>query len=204
MYYILEENDLIEPGPYSAVYDGESSALEPIDFISGNVLDLKLDEPVVIRLYEYTEGDTGMADFYSLPFPIMSDTMFRTLTMLGVSNLQTWPATLLVPNQNECIDTYKIVNIIGTIAAADMTRSDYIDMGGSGRIAVGFRNLVIDEQKADGAKMFRLAESPSTIIIHEDIKAGLEDCCLKYLRFIPCIEIDMDEEFNIDDYNWDD
>jgi hypothetical protein len=76
--------------------------------------------------------------------------------------------------------------VVGKIAAADMGKSDYIDMGGMGIIAVGFKDLVIDETKTYGALLFRLVESITDIIIHETVKNHLETCGFNYLRYLPC------------------
>ena len=203
MYYILESDSLLEPGAYSAAYDGADPEWEITDFLMGRLFDATLKQPVEIRLYEYDKGDVGIPDYFDDPLPMMSQLMIDVLEGCGVDNIQLFPVILKNKERNLILENYKAVNIIGVIEAADMKNSDYIDMGGTGKVAVGFRNLVVDEEKAKGALMFRLAESLSTVLIHEKLKEAIEKCGLKYLRFIPCVKFDVDEEFNVDDYDWD-
>lgn len=59
-------------------------------------------------------------------------------------------------------------------------------MGGTGLIAVGFKNLVIDKSKSYGFLLFRLAESITDIVIHESVKNILEKFNFKYLLYLPC------------------
>ena len=62
--------------------------------------------------------------------------------------------------------------------------SEFTDMGGTGSIAVAFRNLIIDEKKAKGALMFRLKESVSAIIVHKSIKETIENSLVTGLSFV--------------------
>ncbi len=69
---------------------------------------------------------------------------------------------------------YLAVNIIGTIAAADMLKSVVLDDPDGPLITVIFESLVIDEAKAGGHLFFRLAESVSTVVVHEKVVRHLE------------------------------
>jgi len=204
MYYILETDEAVEPGAYSASYDGPDHGLEVADLLVGKALGPRAVKKVELRLYEYERGDVGIPDYFDLPVPIMSKKMLAVLEKCGLDNLQTFPVVLRDPKRDTVLRDYKIVNIVGAFHAADMNESEYVDMGGAGKIAVGFRNLVVDEEKAKGALLFRLAESLSTILVHESLKEAIENGGLKYIRFIPCAKQDADEEFNVDDYDWDD
>ena len=50
-------------------------------------------------------------------------------------------------------------------------------------MTLAFRKLVIDEQKANDALFFRLAESVSSIIVHEKVKNHLDGMNFKYLSW---------------------
>lgn len=186
MYYLLKKNPFFEPEPYMLRTTGWNEDLDNDEFTDGVCLSKTFDKPLEFELYEYQKGDIGMAEFHSQPFPIMSDKLISALQEAGVDNIQTFPAVLRGHFSGNDITSYKVVNIVGLIAAADMDKSDYIDMGGMGIIAVGFKDLVIDETKAYGALLFRLAESITDIVIHESVKNHLETRGFNYLRYLPC------------------
>ena len=78
---------------------------------------------------------------------------------------------------------YSAVNIVGVLKCADLSKSDCEDIGGIGMIAVSFRKLVIDESAARGQLLFRLAESVSSIIVHEQIHKTLAAASFPYLAW---------------------
>ena len=186
MYYILDESPFTEPDSYRTRCGGWNKEMVDSKFIKGDVIVEKFDKPFEFELWEYEENGNGMAEFFYEAFPIMSDKLISALCEAGVDNLQTYPAVLRDPLKGYERTDYKVVNVVGKIAAADMNNSDYIDMGGVGMIAVGFKSLVIDTDKTHGALMFRLAESITDIIIHESVKMHLEKFDFKYLRYRPC------------------
>ena len=48
---------------------------------------------------------------------------------------------------------------------------------------MSFDSLAIDEAKAKGQLMFRLAESLSTILVHESVKKALEHAQIPLIEF---------------------
>ena len=186
MYYLLEIDTFPEPEPYMTRSAGWNADMDNTPFIMGNYVTEKFDKPFEFELWEYAEGGNGLAEFYYEAFPLMSDALIKALHDAGVDNLQTFPAILRDPETGLERADYKVVNVLGKIAAADMDNSKYIDMGGMGMIAVGFRDLVIDESKTMDALLFRLAESITDVVIHESVKEHLEKSGFKYLRYLPC------------------
>ena len=186
MYYILEIDTFPEPRPYRTRRMGWNKDLDDGKFIIGEKVSETFDKPFEFELWEYDEGSNGLAEFNDEAFPLMSDSLIEALKRAGVDNLQTFPAILRNIETTFETTEYKVVNVLGKLQAADMDASDYIDMGGTGLIAVGFKDLVIDESKANNRKMFRLAESITDVIIHESVKSVLEKCGFKYLRYLPC------------------
>jgi len=165
---------------------GWNERLTDSDFTNGRRLDLKPQKPFEFELYEYSPGADALAEFYYEAFPLMRDDLVQALQAAGVDNLQLYSATLRNPNTGLVRNDYKVVNIVGLVRAADMEESEYIDMGGTGVLGVGFPNLVIDERKAQDLLVFRLLESIADVIIHESVKARLETSGFKYLRYLPC------------------
>jgi hypothetical protein len=88
---------------------------------------------------------------------------------IGVDDLNAW----IDPNPGLIYTNYKAVNILGLVAAADMSKSIATVHDGIPLIDVDFDELVIDEKKTRGIKMFRLAESTNAILVHESLRDAL-------------------------------
>jgi hypothetical protein len=140
-------------------------------FQAGRMLPTTLPEPLVFEV-DNTAAHPP-ADLTMMVIPVMSERLVEALTGLGVDNLQTFAAVLRNPETSEEWKTHRAVNIVGTITAANMKKSKYKDGGGTGVVLVEFDKLVVNEGKARGALMFRLAESPDIMVVHESIKDGL-------------------------------
>ena len=87
----------------------------------------------------------------------------------GVDNLDCYPAILTNVETGETYD-YQAVNIIGTRMAADLDKSDWENFDGEAKTDTFFNKLTVDEEKAEGLLIFRLAESLSTVIVHQQVK----------------------------------
>jgi len=71
------------------------------------------------------------------------------------------------------VTNYKVVNVVGVVAGADLGRSVYEASDGVPLIDVSFDSLAIDEKRVAGLLLFRLAESLSAIVVHDRIKKHL-------------------------------
>lgn len=137
--------------------------------------------PMNVRFYRGYKGlptefsDTGVS--------VMSRRLSQALLEAGVDNLDCYPVLLTNPETQHSYD-YVAYNIIGKIAAADMEKSDYTTYDGKLFADVGFRRLVLDEAKAQGVLMFRLAEKLSTILVHEHVRKHVLDQGIDTLKFI--------------------
>lgn len=69
---------------------------------------------------------------------------------------------------------HKAVNILGLVAAADMSRSVATVHDGIPLIDVSFDSLVVDSSKAGGFLFFRLAENNGTVLVHRRVKEFLQ------------------------------
>jgi hypothetical protein len=101
-----------------------------------------------------------------------------------VDNLDVYDARLFDPQDGKTIDNYKAVNIIGAVAAADLGKSDYSAPSGTALVDTDFDSLVIDEKKAKGLLMFRLAECVTAIVIDERVKQQLARDRIPHLDFL--------------------
>jgi hypothetical protein len=183
MFYLLEVNHLTKPAPYRLRSMLGDPAYEPSKWRRGAWLGLP-NEPVPMELWVYGGGGgDGLAELFLESIPVFRHDLLKALRDAGVDNLQTCPAILRDPSRGLERRDYDAVNILGAVACADMRRSTYTDVTGTGLIAVAFRRLVIDEAAAQDLLFFRLAQSLGSIIVHERVKRFLDPLPFKYLQW---------------------
>jgi hypothetical protein len=119
-------------------------------------------------------GGSMLMELYQNAGVVMSKRLISALQAAGVDNLDLYPATILNEETGEIDLSYAAVNIIGVVAAADLSRTVF-DPGVTDRlIAASIDSLAIDEGAARGHRLFRLAESVETIVVHESVKRCVE------------------------------
>lgn len=138
-----------------------------------------------IRVEFWQNGGNGLAEFLDDSIPLFSKSLIEALAEVGIDNLQTYRVKIVERTGKAVEKKYYAVNILGVVSCANMSKSQFTDGGGTGMITMNFRQLVIDEAKTQGLLMFRLAESVSSVIVHEEVKKHLELKGFKYLRFQP-------------------
>ena len=113
---------------------------------------------------------------------LFSKELVYALKGAGVENIQIFPIDI---TDKSIQKKYFAVNIIGLVECANLEHSEYTDIIGTGATAIAFRKLIIDEEKAKtkGLRFFRLSESVSSIVVHENIKKHLDKKGFKYLKY---------------------
>ncbi len=86
--------------------------------------------------------------------------------------LQVDPTTWADP-EPRVFTHYKAVNVLRMVSAADLARSQATVHGGAPHVDVDFDRLVVDARRADGHKLFRLAESVNAVLISADVRDAL-------------------------------
>jgi hypothetical protein len=130
--------------------------------------DLTLPWPFTMRCDH--DPDTHLADYYSSRH-LMSARLVEAIRGAGVDNLELFPAVITHKATGKIIDDYLVVNVLGLVSAADLGAS-------KGRpLAAGryFEELVVDPGKARDLLIFRLAESPIEILVHEKLARVITD-----------------------------
>ncbi len=103
---------------------------------------------------------------YDSAGPIFHRRLVEVIQAAGVDNLQVYPAVLQIEATGDRIsDAYQAVNVIGLVSCADMEESEAEPIAGSHF----FLNLKIDPEQTQGMLMFRLAEQPIEIVVHERV-----------------------------------
>ena len=139
-------------------------------------------EPVRVELNPDFPGI--MVPMFDAGILLMDDGMIVALDAAGVDNLDLYEAIIEDPATGDRFTNYKAVNVIGAVACADLAQSVFEAPSGVPIIDTDFDALAIDEGKARGLLMFRLAEAVNGIVIHEKVRAELERREIPYLDFI--------------------
>lgn len=177
MYYVMECYGV---EPRTAIM--EEPDLPGGAWMTGIRITIDVPNPLIYILDPELPG-TPKA-MYEGAIPIMRDDLVQTLQKAGVENLELFPAVLHNPGQGEGYYNYKAFNVVGKIACADPNASVLMGTSDSELIDVDFESLVIDESKAGGALMFRLAEAVSAIVVHEKVKKKVEESGIEGMVFL--------------------
>lgn len=142
-----------------------------ISFINGTIISNQINLPLLFST-EHTLLEP-LKGLHCLSNPIMSDLFISTLQLAGVLNLQFYPCEIKSSVDGTIWKNYKIVNIIGLIACADLNKSEYtniIDRPVENSIPLmAFEELKIDTSRTYGQLLFRLAEDPCIVIVSERV-----------------------------------
>jgi hypothetical protein len=116
------------------------------------------------------------AELYWNPIPLMSRRLVSALRAAGVDNMQTYDTRLdNVEGQSPpSLDHYLAVNVVGRVSAADLGKSKTNPEVTETMVSMDFFSLSVDEAKARGFLMFRLAENITTVLVHERVKEHVE------------------------------
>ncbi len=148
--------------------------LKGISFWRGRIITEKVPEPLKYSLLPFNQyaddNHPELPPYFLGAYPLFRDDLISAMEKGGVDNLQYFKAVIHDPDNDEIYHNYKAINIIGLNAAADMNKSDAtIHPGGPPLLDVDFDGLVVDESKTHDFKIFRLAESSNTVLVHESL-----------------------------------
>lgn len=144
-----------------------------------DVIELRTEKPTGRLPHVYPE-------YCSNPIPLMTHRLVAALRQAGVDNLQTYETRLIDPLGTPPAppDLYLAVNIVGRVAAADLSKSVLNPEVKERMISMDFHSLAVDEKRARGALMFRLAENISAVLVHESVKKHVETSGIDTLTWL--------------------
>jgi hypothetical protein len=148
-------------------------------WFTGSRLTEPVPDPVECEVIE----DGEMVSMFDGGGLLMTDRLVQAFRDAGVDNLDDYNAIVRNPESGQTWTNYRAVNIVGVISAVDLAKSHPLERAGD-LIDVPFEGVSIDEQKAGGMLMFRLAESVAGIVVHERVKAHLERAGFRDLHFL--------------------
>ncbi|NBW38093.1 MAG: hypothetical protein EBR30_24335 [Cytophagia bacterium] len=114
--------------------------------------------------------------FEGMTIPVWSYDFVTLLHNIGVTNFELYDA-IIESSKGLKWTNYHAVNVLGTVAAADMTKSltTNIMTTPNNLPFARFHNLVINANKVLSLDLFRLAESTSTLIISQRVLSAIKD-----------------------------
>ncbi len=156
---------------------GEPALPGEISFIKGAHIGAVLSDPLVFEV-DYPSRE-ALPHFVGITIPVFSTSLVETFRSAGVENFQVFPAVLRNPAIGAEWGGYWAFNVIGVLVAADLEKSnaDTIlggDPQGVSAPLLGFKELVLEKKRARNMPMFRLAESPSILLIHDHVLAHIK------------------------------
>lgn len=140
-------------------------------------------EPVEVDL-DPSHSDQ-LLTYYDISAILMPRPMLDALKAAGVDNLDAYSAVIRHPGTGFETREYVAVNLIGLVAAADLSRSKIVGGSSDHRLDTGFEGFAVDPARARGLLMFRLAENTSAILVHRSIKEALQRAGFDQLTFRP-------------------
>jgi hypothetical protein len=181
-YYMIE---CFEPDDWedSALVDRAPKLPGVGSWMSGQRFSGPVPEPIEFSLLD-THNDR-MLEMDNTEALLITKKLLGALREAGVDNLDAYDAVIRHEGAGTVTTDYVAVNVIGLVSAADLGASNIVGGMKGGLIDVDFEGVVIDEGRARGALMFRLAENTSAIIVHERVRDHLLDRGFDMLAFIP-------------------
>lgn len=163
---------------------GASPIVPAVDsWIKGALIVEPVEQPVVMELDPEEPGT--LLDLYQLDVLVMSKRLVDALIEAGVDNLQVFGLLLIDPTTGARIDSHRLVNIVGAVAVADMAQSRVAGTRGPAMMDVDFDSLAVDESRAAGFLLFRLAECLTAILVHDRVRRHLSARGFTSLVFQP-------------------
>jgi hypothetical protein len=134
-----------------------------------------VEPPGEILVYELSSQYAGTPKvfYYECAIPLMREDMIDVLQKSGVANLECFPALLKDPETGTEYKNYQAINIVGLVSCLDRQNSKVMSHSNGLNSDADFEALFIDEKKAQGHLLFRLAENVSAIVVHESVRAAL-------------------------------
>jgi hypothetical protein len=183
--YRVFRYDMAADNTVSAVFRQDVPDIEEddLEFTDG----VQLGELPVLRFTQRSNDRGVLLDYVpSIPSSMLvSARLKEVLDSTGVDNVDYYPAEIVDEATGKVYRDYYAANIIGIIACLDMEKSDYVPMTSFPDAVLEFKEMHLDYSKVHGARLFRLHEKSSIILIHESIAKALQAAGLRGFKLPP-------------------
>ncbi len=174
-YYIISGHRVPRP---TSIKEGPELPGGP--WMHGRRITIAVPEPLRYALDPAYPGD--LQPMYKFAVPLMRDDLIEALRAGGGDNLETFRAVLRDVEGKEH-QNYKAFNVVGVVSCANMAKSGRMGTPDNNLIDADFDRVVLDESKAGGLLMFRLAEAVNAIVVHRQLKEAIEARKIKGMKF---------------------
>jgi hypothetical protein len=162
-------NDPLRP---KALDLGPAPEVEGVDsWISADPL--RVSVPADLSMIVDPDEPGELLVLYTLDVLVASNRLIDSLHKAGVDNLQVYPLTIRAEASGREWTTHSVVNVIGKVSCADLSKSTFTAERGRPVVDTDFERLVLDETAAAGLLLFRLAECISAVIVHDRVRRQL-------------------------------
>ncbi len=186
MFYLLALQPLLDhTGKYFSYYRYSIVNNEDLEWpwLHGIAFSNPPTSPLRLKLED--DDDAGeFADFVLNPIPLVTERFRKVLENCGVSNVDYYPVVMDNIEGFEDFPKYFAINVIGKVAAADPSKSNYNETFGQ-MGANNFDKFVLNHNAVAGLDFFILAEHLSSVVVSERVKAESEKEGIDTLRFDP-------------------
>jgi hypothetical protein len=159
LYYFLRQN-LFDANNFIEI-TGHTEATGELNWTAGRSFSKSLSVQELALDSRYGEN---FPDFFDTTLPVMSQRLLKFLVSLGVTNIDSYAVNL--NDRAIKYQGYYAVNVIGAIDGVDLNNSEY-RLRFNKPYFTG--KVVIDENKVNGARLFRLLHGPGLIVISQEI-----------------------------------
>lgn len=175
-YYVLDS----ESDDMMLLYEPASPS-DNDDWFGGKPFMVPPAEPVVVEI-QPGEDEAELLPYFGTS-TLMTREFHAALTEAGVDNLDVYTAVIRSEDGATTIDGYLAFNLVGLVSAADLSATKFNDPLGIRLIDASIDGLEIDETKARGLLMFRLAEYVGAVIVHEHVRNVIERRKFRHIVF---------------------
>jgi hypothetical protein len=169
-------------GEYPTASFSSAPRFKGVSWYSGQPLSIKIPTPLAYTIDSDRPGNLkAMHEGYDCP--LMRNDLIEALQAAGVNNLELFDAVIVDEASKVEHRDHKAFNVVGIVSATDFG-SSVVASADSNLIDVFFESLSIDETKASGFRLFRLAESVTTIIVDERVKNEIEKRAVPGMIFL--------------------
>lgn len=107
--------------------------------------------------------------------PVVSAPLLAALRRAGVDNVQSFPVLVRRAESGERIEGFSLLNVVGAVDAADpeASRGEVLIDEDPGPKLTQYSHLVLARDRTQDLNLFRLADSPSVLLVHDRVKQKL-------------------------------
>ncbi len=183
MYYVFEYDSWSE-NEAQILARPQTPELEYMRFNKGEI-ESNPPTSIEFNMTSAEKGELGDYVLTSLPGLVISKPVRDILDRCGADNIQYIPVVIHDEPEKKTHDGYFMANIIGVVDCIDLQKSVITTRAAMPDKIREIHKLCIDESRAKGFRILRLARRQVIVLVDETIKNALESQALRGIILIP-------------------